>query len=211
VNAIESKDLYLKGHSARVSLYASEIGRTMGLGEMDVLVLARSGMLHDLGKLVMLDSILRKPGKLTPEEYALIQGHPVVGDRILEPLRFLSREAQGVRHHHERYDGKGYPDGLAGDNIPLIARVVTVADVFDAMTSNRPYRMARPLDVARADVLAIAGSQVDPGVAEVFSTIPITRLGEISAMYQAVSDAAEPIDPLAKTFGCAQAAAVMAS
>jgi response regulator RpfG family c-di-GMP phosphodiesterase len=211
VNAIESKDLYLKGHSARVSLYASEIGRTMGLGEMDVLVLARSGMLHDLGKLVMLDSILRKPGKLTPEEYALIQGHPVVGDRILEPLRFLSREAQGVRHHHERYDGKGYPDGLAGDNIPLIARVVTVADVFDAMTSDRPYRMARPLDVARADVLAIAGSQVDPGVAEVFSTIPITRLGEISAMYQAVSDAAEPIDPLAKTFGCAQAAAVMAS
>jgi response regulator RpfG family c-di-GMP phosphodiesterase len=211
VNAIESKDLYLKGHSARVSLYASEIGRTMKLSEPEVLIIARSGMLHDLGKLVMLDSILRKPGKLTPEEYALIQGHPVVGDRILEPLRFLAKEAQGVRHHHERYDGKGYPDGLAGDGIPFIARVVTVADVFDAMTSDRPYRSARPLDVARDEILAVAGSQVDPAVAEVFASIPLPRLGEISQMFHAASGAADPADPLTRTFGCAQADAVMAS
>jgi HD-GYP domain-containing protein (c-di-GMP phosphodiesterase class II) len=168
VNAIESKDLYLKGHSARVSLYSSEIGRTMGLGEADVLVLARSGMLHDLGKLVMLDSILRKPGSLTPEEYTLIQGHPVVGDRILEPLKFLSREAQGVRHHHERYDGTGYPDRLAGSSIPLAARVVALADVYDALRSRRTYKA--PLTHAQTIQIMTESSQghFDPGLFHAF-------------------------------------------
>jgi response regulator RpfG family c-di-GMP phosphodiesterase len=209
VNAIESKDLYLKGHSARVSLYSGEIGRAHNLSETDVLILSRSGMLHDLGKLVMLDSILRKPGKLTPEEYALIQGHPVVGDRILQPMRFLTKEALGVRGHHERYDGKGYPDGLAGETIPFVARVVTVADVFDAMTSDRPYRAARPLEVAREEILAVAGTQVDPNVADVFAAIPLARLAEISRLYHAGTGAADPADPLTRTFGCPQAEAVM--
>ena len=143
VNAIESKDRYLKGHSGRVSMYSGAIGRVMGMSDPDVLVVSRAGMLHDLGKLVMLDSILSKPGRLTAEEYEMIKTHPVVGDRILAPLRFLAREARAVRYHHERYDAAGYPDQLKGDAVPFIARVVTVADAFDAMTSTRPYRDAR--------------------------------------------------------------------
>lgn len=208
VNAIESKDLYLKGHSARVSVYASEIGTVMGLSDTEILVLARAGMLHDLGKLVMLDSILRKTGTLTPEEYELVKGHPVVGDRILEPLRFLVREAKAVRHHHERYDGRGYPDGLAGDAIPFTARVVTVADCFDAMTSDRPYRSARSLSNAREEVLAVSGAQLDPVVAHAFSTIPFARLEEISVMYHAEAGAADPSDPITQLV-CPQAAAVL--
>ena len=207
VNAIESKDLYLKGHSGRVGVYAGEIATALGLGDADVIVLRRAGMLHDLGKLVMLDSILRKPGQLTPEEYALIQAHTVVGHRILQPLRFLAREAKAARHHHERYDGKGYPDGLAGEAIPFTARVVTVADVFDAMTSDRPYRTARPLPVARDEILAVAGTQLDPTIVDAFATIPLSRLAEISRSYQS-EVAGDPREALAE---CPQAAAVMAS
>jgi len=210
VNAIESKDLYLKGHSARVSLYSGEIARALHLSDADILVYRRAGMLHDLGKLVMLDSILRKPGKLTPEEDATIQAHTVVGDRILQPLRFLALEAKAVRHHHERYDGQGYPDRLAGEDIPFIARVVTVADVFDAMTSDRPYRAARPLPVARDEVLTVAGTQVDPAVAQAFATIPLARLVEISQSHHA-GGAADPPDSFLRAFGCAQAEAAMAS
>jgi response regulator RpfG family c-di-GMP phosphodiesterase len=211
VNAIESKDLYLKGHSARVSLYAGEIGTTMAMSDTDVLLLSRAGMLHDLGKLVMLDSILRKPGKLTAEEYALIQSHPVVGDRILQPLRFLVHEAKAVRHHHERFDGKGYPDGLQGDGIPFIARVVTVADVFDAMTSNRPYRRARPLDVAREEILRVAGTQVDPTVAAAFATITPARLAEIAGSYATQAGTIDNPEPLDDALVCPQADAVMRS
>ncbi len=213
VNAIESKDLYLKGHSGRVSLYSGEIGATMGLSDAETLVLCRAGMLHDLGKLVMLDSILRKPGALTAEEYALIQSHPTVGDRILQPLKFLAQEAKAVRHHHERYDGKGYPDGLTGEQIPFIARVVSVADVFDAMTSNRPYRRARPLAVAREEILTVAGTQVDPAVAEVFATIPLARLAEIANSYLSQTGTeAGTIDnpePLGDALPCRQAEALI--
>jgi response regulator RpfG family c-di-GMP phosphodiesterase len=209
VNAIESKDIYLKGHSARVSLYAAEIATAMGLSDADVMVAGRAGILHDLGKLVMLDSILRKPGKLTTEEYALIQSHPVVGDRILEPLRFLAREARAVRHHHERFDGRGYPDGLRGEQIPLVARVVTVADVFDAMTSTRPYRAARTLATAREEVLRVAGTQVDPTVAEAFAAIPLDRLAAISSRYENQPGTLDNPEPLDGSLACPQAAAVM--
>ncbi|PYM68798.1 MAG: hypothetical protein DME03_23610, partial [Candidatus Rokuibacteriota bacterium] len=106
--------------------------------------------------------------------------HPVVGDKILKPLRFLACEAKAVRHHHERYDGKGYPDGLKGDDIPLIARVVTVADAFDAMTSDRPYRSKRPLPTAMEEIVRGAGTQFDPVAADAFSTIPLARLEQIS-------------------------------
>jgi HD-GYP domain-containing protein (c-di-GMP phosphodiesterase class II) len=164
-------------------------------------------MLHDLGKLVTLDAILRKPGTLTPEEYGLIQAHAAVGDRILQPLRFLAREAKAARHHHERYDGKGYPDGLAGEAIPFTARVVTVADCFDAMTSDRPYRGARPLPVARDEILAVAGAQLDPAIVAAFAAIPLSRLADLSRSHD--SDvAADPRELLA---ACPQAAAVMAS
>ena len=180
VVALESKDPYLKGHSARVSLYTGEIASVMALKPSDVVLFSQAGMLHDLGKLVIMDNILLKPRQLTEEEFELIRSHPVVGDKILKPLRFLSCEAKAVRHHHERYDGKGYPDGLKGEDIPFIARVVTVADAFDAMTSDRPYRVKRPIEAAVAEVIGGARTQFDPLVAEAFVTIPIARLAEIS-------------------------------
>ena len=185
VNALESKDLYLKGHSARVSLYAGEIAGTMSLPPLQVFVTRRAGILHDLGKLVILDSILHKPGRLTKEEYALITRHPLVAYKILKPLRFLAQEADAIKYHHERYDGKGYPDGLKGEEIPLPARIVMVADSFDAMTSTRPYRSALPHDIALAEVLRGKGVQFDPRVIEAFSSIPRTRITEISRYYDA--------------------------
>ena len=180
VIALESKDPYLKGHSARVSLYSGELATVMGVAPADVVLMSRAGMLHDLGKLVIMDNILRKPRQLTEEEFELIRTHPVVGDKILKPLRFLACEAKAVRHHHERYDGKGYPDGLKGDDIPLIARVVSVADAFDAMTSDRPYRSKRPLATAMEEIVRGAGTQFDPLAADAFSTIPLPRLEQIS-------------------------------
>lgn len=180
VNAIESKDQYLKGHSARVALYAGEIAQTLGMTADMVDVVRRGAMLHDLGKLSIMDTILRKPDRLTPEEFAIIKSHPLVGAKILEPLRFLARETCAVRHHHERFDGSGYPDGLRGEDIPLVARVVTVADVFDAITSNRPYRTALPLDAAREEIARGCGSHFDPVVVEAFLRIPLARLEQLN-------------------------------
>jgi len=183
VIALESKDPYLKGHSARVSLYTGEIAKVMGMPTQDVVLYTRAGLLHDLGKLVMLDNILRKPRQLTEEEFEIVRSHPVVGDKILKPLRFLSCEAKAVRHHHERYDGKGYPDGIQGEAIPLIARVVTVADAFDAMTSDRPYRAKRPIAAAIDEISRGARTQFDPVIAEAFVTIPPARLKQISRQF----------------------------
>jgi response regulator RpfG family c-di-GMP phosphodiesterase len=180
VNALESKDMYLKGHSARVSVYAGEIAAKLGLSQAHVFVTRRAGILHDLGKLVILDSILHKPGRLSKEEYALIMRHPLVAHKILKPLRFLAQEADAIKYHHERYDGKGYPDGLKGEEIPLPARIVTVADSFDAMTSTRPYRSALPIDIALAEIFRGGNVQFDPTITEAFAAIPKTRLVEIS-------------------------------
>ena len=201
VTAIESKDEYLKGHSARVSLYAGELATLAGLGPDDVLTTYRSGLLHDLGKLVIPDTILRKPGRLTAEEYELVKNHTVVGDKILTPLRFLAREAQAVRHHHERFDGKGYPDGLAGEDIPLLVRVVTVADAFDAMTSDRSYRRALPLEAALEQIERFSGTQFDPDVARLFLTIPSARLIEISGYQSLRAEATNGSDATALAQG----------
>jgi ribonuclease P protein subunit RPR2 len=144
-------------------------------------------MLHDLGKLSIMDTILRKPERLTAEEFTIIKSHPVVGAKILEPLRFLTREICAVRHHHERWDGTGYPDGLGGENIPLVARVVTVADVFDAITSNRPYRTALALEEARAEITRGSGSHFDPAVVDAFMRIPLERLNQIYHHYETLT------------------------
>jgi len=194
VNAIESKDPYLKGHSARVALYATEIARVMKLDDEMIQVVSRGAMLHDLGKLSIMDTILRKPERLTEEEFTLIKAHPVVGDRILKPLRFLAREACAVRHHHERYDGTGYPDGLSGENIPLVARIVTVADVFDAVTSNRPYRTALPVEAARQEIVRGRGTHFDPPAADAFLTVPVERLIEITRHYESLTSAPLPVN-----------------
>ncbi len=162
-----------------------EIATTMGLSPLQVLVTRRAGILHDLGKLVILDSILHKPGRLTKEEYALITRHPLVAYKILKPLRFLAQEADAIKYHHERYDGKGYPDGLKGEEIPLPARIVTVADSFDAMTSLRPYRSALPHDVALAQMLRGKDVQFDPRVIEAFASIPRSRITDIGRQHDA--------------------------
>jgi len=185
VNALESKDPYLKGHSARVSLYSGELATVMGMPAPEVVMFSRAGMLHDLGKLVMLDNILRKPRQLTEEEFELVRSHPVVGDKILRPLRFLTCEARAVRNHHERYDGTGYPDGLKGEGIPLIARVVAVADAFDAMTSDRAYRQRRPIAAALEEIARGAGTQFDPVAAEAFLAIPVVRLEQVTRRFEA--------------------------
>ncbi len=183
VIALESKDVYLKGHSARVSLYAGEIAKALGLAAPQVALARRVGILHDLGKLVVMDSILQKPGRLTNEELVQMRGHPLSAAKILRPLRFLAQEADAIKRHHERFDGKGYPDGLAGEDIPLPARIVTVADSFDAMTSKRPYRSAIPLEKAVEEILSHAGAQFDPVVTEAFARIPLDRLSEINRFY----------------------------
>lgn len=194
VNAIESKDPYLKGHSARVALYAGELAVTMGLPPETVDVVRRGAMLHDLGKLSIMDTILRKPGPLTEEEFTLIKAHPVVGAKILEPLRFLAREVCAVRYHHERFNGSGYPDGLAGEDIPLVARITTVADVFDAITSNRPYRTMMTVEEAREEIARGRNSHFDPRIADAFARIPVERLVEFNRHYESLVSPAMPID-----------------
>jgi putative nucleotidyltransferase with HDIG domain len=195
VNAIESKDRYLKGHSARVALYAGEIAQHLAMPPEMVEVVRRGAMLHDLGKLSIMDTILRKPERLTDEEFTIIKSHPVVGAKILEPLRFLARETCAVRHHHERWDGTGYPDGLRGEDIPIVARVVTVADVFDAITSDRPYRTALSPADAREEILQGRGTHFDPAVAEAFLRIPLDRLEEINRHYDSLSTEGGPGAP----------------
>jgi putative nucleotidyltransferase with HDIG domain len=183
VVALEAKDVYLKGHSARVSLYVGEIARVMGLPPTQTALARRAGVLHDLGKLVLRESIYQKPGALTYEGSALMRGHPLVGADILKPLRFLAHEAEAISRHHERYDGAGYPGGLKGEQIPLAARLIAVADAFDAMTSTRPYRAAMPIEAALDQIRRNAGTQFDPTVTEAFGRIPAARLTEIARFY----------------------------
>jgi putative nucleotidyltransferase with HDIG domain len=184
VKAIESKDRYLKGHSARVALYAVEVARALDMTTDLAEVVRRGAMLHDLGKLSLMDAILRTPDRLTAEDLTIIKSHPLVGAKILQSLRFLAGEARVVRHHHERFDGTGYPNRLKGEDIPLAARVVTVADVFDAMRSNRPYRTALTAVEAREEISRGCGSHFDPAVVGAFLRIPLDRLEDIQQHHE---------------------------
>lgn len=152
-NAIEGRDAYTRGHVERVSTYAVEMGRRVGVPADDLAVLRIGGVVHDIGKVAVPDHILNKPGKLTDEEIAIVQRHPVVGHDILQPLRTFRRVLPLVRWHHERPNGRGYPDGLRGDEVPLLARIVAVADVFDALNTARSYRPAFPPPQCRAILL----------------------------------------------------------
>jgi len=167
--AIEARDSFTSGHSTRVSEVAPDIGRAMGLPFEDLEQLEWAGILHDVGKIGVPDAVLLKAGRLTPEERLIIEEHPVIGALIVGPIRMLGAEIPTIRHHHERYDGKGYPDGLAGEQIPLLSRIMAVADSFDAMTSQRPYRMV-PLTVEEAmtEIRKLSGAQFDPTVAAAF-------------------------------------------
>jgi putative two-component system response regulator len=155
----EARDRYTAGHCDRLAQYASMLGRHIGLSEDDVAVLARGGFLHDIGKVGIPDAILLKPARLTALEYQQMQQHAAIGDRLCGGLRSLRRVRPIVRHHHERLDGSGYPDGLRGDAIPLLAQIIAIVDVYDALTTTRPYREALPA----ADAFQELSSEVDRG------------------------------------------------
>lgn len=166
--AIDAKDSYTHGHSKRVTEFSVNLGHEIGLNKADLENLRIAALLHDIGKIGIPELILNKPGRLTDEEFEIIKSHPELGTRILEKVEFLSPIVPIIRHHHERIDGRGYPAGLKGDQIPLAAKVIAIVDSYDAMTSDRPYRKAMELDVACAEILRCKGSQFDPEFAEAF-------------------------------------------
>ncbi len=166
--AIEAKDPYTQGHSERVTAYAVVLGDALGLPPREVTLLRQLGPLHDVGKIAVPESILRKPGKLTPEEFREIAQHPLIGADILGPIRLFREGLAIVRNHHERVDGNGYPDRLSGDRIPYLARVAAVADAFDAMTSDRSYRKGMPWTEAVDEIVRCSGAQFDADMARCF-------------------------------------------
>jgi len=171
VAAIEARDSYTQQHSQRVTQIAIKLAEEMdcSLDEIDTIKFA--GVLHDIGKISISDSILLKKGRLTEDEIKVVQTHPVIGERILQPLGLLPAEKSVVRHHHERWDGKGYPDGLGGSDIPVLARIIAVADSYDAMTSNRPYRLARENKEAIDELMRCSGTQFDKDIVDAFRKI----------------------------------------
>ena len=167
VTAIDAKDEYSHGHSMRVAEYARRIAEKMGKSEEECQKIYYAGLLHDVGKIGISDAIIAKKGKLTPEEYEEIKMHPVLGNQILSNIRDYPYISIGAHYHHERYDGKGYPDGLKGEDIPEIARIISVADAYDAMSSNRSYRKAIPQQIIREEIVAGAETQFDPEIARI--------------------------------------------
>jgi putative two-component system response regulator len=166
-NTIDAKDKYTRGHSVRVASYAKEIARRMGKGEQEQDTVYYIGLLHDIGKIGIPDTIINKPDKLTIEEYELIKEHPAIGADILKDMTEIPEASIGAHWHHERYDGKGYPDGLAGDEIPEYARIIGVADAYDTMSSKRSYRDVLPQDVVRKEIEAGRNTQFDPAIADI--------------------------------------------
>ena len=168
ISALEARDEYTKGHTARVSRRAMQLGRFLGLEEPALRELEIAANLHDIGKIGVRDAVLLKPGKLTPEEYAKIQEHAVIGAEILRPIVSLAPVLPLILLHHERWDGQGYPTAIMGEDIPLGARIIAIADAFDAMTTNRPYRRGMPLDKALGIIEKEAGRQFCPTCATAF-------------------------------------------
>lgn len=183
--AVETKDFYTRGHSERVSKASVMIAKELGFRSQRLEAIRHAGMLHDIGKLGVPTLLLQKPGALTEEEYAAIQLHPMRGLEIVREIGFLDEALAGILHHHERTDGKGYPLGLAGDEIPEFARVIGVADAFDCMTSTRSYRGAKPVEEAIAELRKCSGAQFDPVMVEAF----------IAALQRGPWQAPEPVAP----------------
>ncbi|MBI3038911.1 HD domain-containing protein [bacterium] len=170
--AIDAKDPYTFGHSERVTAFSMVIARELKLAFDEIERIRITALLHDIGKLGVSEQILRKPGKLTKEEYGEIQKHPVIGASIMNHVRKLSRFIPGMIDHHERFDGSGYPDGQKGASISLAGRIIAIADTFDAITSNRPYhpdQKGRPPEVALAEIIRCSGTHFDPSLVEVFT------------------------------------------
>lgn len=168
VQALEARDSYTKGHSERVNKYSMAIGRYLGLSQRDLDILHHASLLHDIGKIGVYDRVLLKPAGLTDEEFRLMRSHPDLAASILSSLSSLKEHIPLIQHHHERQDGSGYPLGLKGDEIPLGARIIQVADTWDAMTSDRPYRRRLPLQKAVDELKKSSGSQLDEACVNAF-------------------------------------------
>ncbi len=166
--AIDAKDPYTRGHSERVTKYSVMLAKMLKLPHSEIEKVQLAGLLHDIGKIGVDEKILQKPGRLTPEEYKEIQKHPVIGESIMKPISALKDILPGIRNHHERWDGKGYPDKLVGKKIPLLGRIISLADTYDAITSDRPYRKSKSIKFALEEIKRCSGSQFDPELAKIF-------------------------------------------
>lgn len=174
--AIDAKDPYTRGHSDRVRRMSLKIAIQMGFAEDRLESLEYGALLHDIGKIGIKDEVLQKPGPLSPEEFHYIQEHPLIGVKIVQEIDFFKDKIPMIRHHHEHFDGSGYPDGLAGEAVPIEARIITVPDAFDAMTSLRPHRGIMPLQDVLAELEKAKGKQFDPNVLEIFLREKIYKL-----------------------------------
>ena len=191
---VEAKDPYTRGHSDRVSEYSVLIGEKMGLSEEELHILKIGGLFHDIGKIGIPDSILLKESKLDDEEYSQIKNHPSIGAHILGDVSMFRDIIPMVMHHHERFDGRGYPSRLEGEEIPLIARIAAVADTFDAMTSKRSYRDALPIETVIEEIQKCSGAQFDPNIAKIFLDIlknEFEKIEEIQNKYKGKSEELE--------------------
>ena len=173
---VEAKDPYTEGHCERLSAFSFQVGAAMGLSAEELTALRRGGILHDIGKIGTPDAILLKPGKLTPDEWMIMREHPLIGERICKPLKSLKLVLPIIRHHHEKLDGSGYPDGLKGEKIPITARILQVVDIYDALTTKRPYKPAFPQEqvfqIMRGEA---AKGWWDPRILETF--VELTQMG----------------------------------
>lgn len=184
--AVDAKDHYTAGHSIRVADISVAIAKDMGLGDKQTEIIERAALFHDIGKIGIPSDILNKPGKLTPEEWEEIKKHPVVGAKIIEAVKFLKPTVEILKHHHEHYGGGGYPDGLEKDEINISARIIGVADAFDAITTTRPHRFARSSKEALVEIAKNCGNQFDPVVAK--RLIRLVKKGIISQSFQSSSN-----------------------
>jgi len=178
VNALEAKDPYLRGHSARVADLSATIASQMTLSDEDVEQIRAAGRLHDIGKIGTRESVMEKQGPLSPEEYDHVKQHVIIGSQILAPLHHLGSVINHVRSHHERWDGSGYPDGLKGEDIPVGARVIGAAEVYDALTTSRPYQDKLTPEQAVEHMAALSGTVLDPKVYEALATV-VSRRGTL--------------------------------
>jgi len=169
--ALDAKDPYTMGHSMRVTLYSLILANELHLDDTTLEEIETAGLLHDIGKIGIPQNILRKPGKLTDEEFEVMKTHPAQGEKMIKNIKKLTIISNWLRTHHERWDGKGYPQGLKGEDIPLSARIIALADTYDAMTSTRSYRQGLPHDVAIEEIKNCAGTQFDPKLAELFVSL----------------------------------------
>ena len=168
LNALKCKDDYTWGHSLRVAYFCISVGREMGFSETEIYDLEVSALFHDIGKIGVPDSVLLKPSRLSDEEFLEMKLHPSKSYEILQDFPVFKQMATNVKYHHERYDGRGYPEGIKGESIPLFSRIILIADTFDAMTSTRPYRKGLPFEVAFSELREFGGTQFDPYIVEKF-------------------------------------------